>query len=260
MTWIAFTRTPAPSIVNCELTHQERVPISYEKCVAEHSAYQQALADEGLEIVTLPDAPGFPDGVFVEDTAVVLDEIAVICRPGADSRMGEIEDTRKALAPHRQQISIASPGRLDGGDVLVIGKEIYIGTGGRSNQAAVDQFARAVAPFGYSVIGVPLERCLHLKTGISWLGGDAVLLNPEWVDATVFAKFRQFNVDASEPNAANVLRLGAKILCGDTHKRTNQGLRDAGFAVREVPHAELAKAEAGLTCCSIVLKKVSRSP
>jgi dimethylargininase len=251
---VALTRSVPPVINQCELTHLERAPIDYARAVAEHVAYEAVLARLGCRVIRLPGLPEHPDSVFVEDTAVVLDEIAVIARPGAESRRGEIATVAEALQAYRRLAAIEAPATLDGGDVLVTPRRIFVGISGRTNTDGVAQLAAIAAPFGYETIAVPVTGCLHLKSAVTRPGSDALLVNPAWVDVKVLGDVDLIEVDPSEPGAANVLQIGDRVICAAEHPRTRARLEAAGFVTVSVPAGELAKAEGGLTCGSLVFE------
>jgi dimethylargininase len=201
----AFTRAVPPSIHHCEISHVERVPIDLDKAVAQHDAYESALRALGVTVEHLPPLPDFPDSVFVEDTAVAFDEIAIITRPGAASRRGETPSTAQALSSHRRLGFIEEPGTLDGGDVLVIGRCVFVGQTARSNPAGIQQLARWLAPLGYTVCAVPVRGCLHLKTAVTRAGDNLVLINAQFIDAEMFRDFERIEVAPTEPAAGNAL-------------------------------------------------------
>ena len=250
---IAFTRDVSPAIADCELTHLERVPIDVERARTEHAAYERALVAEGCEVRRIPSASDQPDSVFIEDTAVVLEELAVITRPGAASRRAETVAVAEALRAHRTTAEIQSPGTLDGGDVLRVGRRIYVGVGFRTNKTGVDQLRRLTAPHGYDVRAVKFTGCLHLKSAATLVGDRRLLVNPDWVDPTVFDGERTLAIDPLEPFSANALLIGKRVLHGEQFPRTRRVLENAGVHVVPVPAAELAKAEGGVTCCSLLV-------
>ena len=249
---IAFTRDVSASIADCELTHLERVPIDVERACAEHAEYERALLAEGCDVRRIPAGADQPDSVFIEDTAVVLDELAVITRPGAESRRAETAAVAEALQPYRPTFEIKS-GTLDGGDVLRVGRRIYVGVGFRTNKAGVDQLREFASPHGYDVRAVRFTGCLHLKSAATLVGGGRLLINPDWVDPTVFATERALAIDPLEPFSANALLVGKRVLHGEQFPRTRKILENAGIRVVPVPAAELAKAEGGVTCCSLLV-------
>lgn len=252
--WIAFTRDVSPALAQCELTHVARAPIDVDVARAQHRRYEAVLTALGCDVRRVAPAPEQPDAVFIEDTAVVLDEVAVITRPGAATRRDEVVAVADALAPWRPLARIVSPATLDGGDVLAIGRAVYVGETGRTNAAGIAQLRTALTPFGYAVRGVPVTGCLHLKTAVTAVDDVTVLLNPAWVNATVFGAYRVLAVDETEPMAANLLRVGDALVYGAAFPRTLEMLRSAGFRPHTVDASELAKAEGAVTCCSLVLR------
>jgi dimethylargininase len=250
----ALTRAVPQSLDRCELTHLARRPIDVALAARQHAAYEDALRAAGCAVVRIPPEPDRPDSVFVEDTAVVLDEVAVISRPGAPSRRGETASTAAALRAWRSLVTIEDPGTLDGGDVLVAGKSVFVGVGGRSNADGVRQFARHLAPFGYDVRGIEVAGCLHLKSAATLVSASSVLVNPSFVDPQVFAPLEAVPVAAEEPSAANALLVGGQVIYSPAHPRTLDILQRRGARVVLVDLGELAKAEGALTCCSIVFE------
>ena len=252
---IAYTRAVSPTLADCELTHLEREPLDVARAMKEHAAYESVLARLGATVLHLPPEPDLPDAVFVEDTAIVLDEIAVITRPGAPSRRPETASTAAALAAHRLLAHIVSPGTLDGGDVLIADRRVYVGLSTRSNRAAIGQLAAILAPLDYEVIPVAFAGCLHLKSGVTRVADRLLLLNPDWVDPGKFPGHRAVAVDPAEPHAANALALGGSVVHPEHHPRTRARLEAEGLRVEPVTMTELAKAEAGVTCCSLLLQQ-----
>ena len=254
MTRIAITRGVSPAIEHCELVHQQRSAIDVALARRQHRLYEEALAGLGCRVEALPPDPELADSVFVEDAAIVLDEVAVITRPGAESRRPETAAIARALAPYRPLVSIEPPATLDGGDVLRIGRTLYVGLSGRSNQAAIDQLSRALAPFGYAVHGVAVQGCLHLKSAVTAVDDASVLVNPDWVDPEAFTGTRPIEIDPREPGAANVLRIGERVIYPASFPATRRRLASAGVDVVEVDVSELQKAEGAVTCCSLVFE------
>lgn len=249
---VAVTRGVSPAIVRCELVHQERRPIDVAAAERQHRRYEEALGALGCRVQAVPADPDLADSVFVEDTAVVLDEVAVITRPGAASRRPETAPIAQALAPYRPLVRIESPGTLDGGDVLRIGRTLYVGLSRRSNQAAIDQLATALGPHGYVVRGVAVNGCLHLKSAVTAVGDDTVIIDPQWVDPAVFPDTRAIEIAPRERGAANALRIGDQVIYPASFPQTRQRLEAAGVGVRVVDVSELQKAEGAVTCCSLV--------
>jgi dimethylargininase len=250
---IALVREVSPEIAGCELTHLDRTPIDPARAASQHAAYVAALAESGCEVCWVTPAPRLPDSVFVEDTAVVLDRLAVITRPGAASRRAEVGPVAAALEALRTLGRIVNPGTLDGGDVLQVGRTLYVGETPRSNAAGIAQLRALAAPAGYEVRAVPVRGCLHLKSAVTSLDEHTLLINRDWTDPAAFREYRLVDIDRSEPFAANALALGATVIHAAEFPRTRERIRDAGFQVRAVQASELAKAEGGVTCCSLIV-------
>jgi dimethylargininase len=252
---IAITREISPRFNECEITHIERTSIDLDIARAQHEEYVRALKSLGCgcEVVELPAAPDLPDSVFVEDAAFILPEVAVITRPGADSRKPETESIARVLSPLKKLVHLKEPATLDGGDVLVLGKRIFIGLSTRSNQEAIDQLNALLAEFGYSVTGVHLHDCLHLKTAVSRVDDQTLLINKNWLDTYHFDDYRLMEVDPEEPFAANCLPVGESIIYPTSFPKTCARLEEAGYKVVKVDVSELAKAEGAVTCCSLII-------
>ena len=251
----AFTRAVSPRLAECELTHLQRQPISAELAAAQHGAYEQALRDCGFEVVRLPELDEHADAVFVEDTALLLDGHAVILRPGAATRAGEVESTADGLsdfALHRLE-----RGFVDGGDVLRIGQTLYVGLSTRTDAEGFQSLGEVVGPLGFEVVQAELRNCLHLKSGATFAGSDmhgvpVLLYSDRAVDPRQFAHVEALAVDESEPAAANCLRGRDRLILPAGNPRTAGILRDRGFQLTEVDVSELQKAEAGVTCMSLI--------
>jgi dimethylargininase len=250
---LAITREISPRFSDCEITHIERTPIDLDTARVQHHEYVQALQRLGCEVVELPAQADLPDSVFVEDIAIILPEVAVITRPGADSRRPETESIAQALAPLKKLVFLQEPASLDGGDVLVLGKKIFVGLSTRSNQAAVDQLKRLLSEYGYSATGVIMHDCLHLKTAVTRVAENTLLINKTWVDTIHFGGFRLIEVDPEEPFAANCLPIGEEIIFPTAFPRTRAKLEETGYNVLTVDVSELAKAEGAVTCCSLII-------
>jgi dimethylargininase len=251
---IAITREVSPSLAACELSFVARSPIDVERANAQHHAYQQALAQLGCAVQVLSAQPDMPDAVFVEDVAIVVDEVALMTRPGAPSRRAEGATVAEVLRMYRPLRAIEAPGTLDGGDVLRIGRRIFVGQSARTNADGVAQMRAVLAEFGYTVQGVPIHGCLHLKSAVTALDDETVLLQPAWIDRTEFARYRTIEVDPSEEHAANVLRIGGTVVSPACFPRTHARIRAAGIEVVAIDVSELQKAEGAVTCCSLVFR------
>jgi dimethylargininase len=255
LTLIAITRGVSPALNRCELSWLPRQEIDLDKAGAQHRSYEQCLRDLGAEVISLPSEPDLPDSMFVEDPAVVVPEMAIITRMGAESRRREAESLAPILARYRPLRYLREPATLEGGDVLRIGKTLFVGHSGRTNADGIDQFAAELSPLGYSIFGVRVDQCLHLKSACSYLGEQMVLANPEWVETGIFEseRLRIVEVAPNEPCAANVLAIGGTVVVPATFPETAALIEQRGFSVRTLDISELMKAEAGLTCSSILL-------
>jgi len=249
---LAVTREVSRAIDHCELTHLERQSIDVQRARAQHAEYEAALKHLGVAVLSLPEEPALADSVFVEDTALVLDECAIILRPGADSRQPETESIAKALAPYRKCFFVQAPARVDGGDILRVGRQVYIGLSSRSDTNAVEQIQDFLQPYGYEVHAVRVTGCLHLKSAVTQVAEDTLLINPAWADKRDFAGMKFIEIDPSEPYAANAVIIGDTILYPRAFPATHRKLADAGVKMVDVAADELAKAEGALTCCSLI--------
>jgi dimethylargininase len=251
---IAITRGVSERISECELTHLAREPIDLQRARAQHRQYEDRLEAAGCKLIRLPAEPELPDSVFVEDTAIVLDKLAVITRPGAESRRSETTSVAAVLKRYRKLFYIEPPGTLDGGDVLQINKSVYVGLSKRSNQSGIDQLRKILSAYGYTVTAVELHDCLHLKSAVSHIAEDTLLINKRWVDSNPFGNMRFIETALQEPFAANAVWVGKTLIYPAAFPKTLQRLEDHGVEVRKVDASELAKAEGGVTCCSLIFE------
>jgi dimethylargininase len=254
---IAVTRDVARSIERCELTFAERVPIDYERAVAQHRAYCDGLEALGLQVLRLPADEACPDCCFVEDTAVVLDEVAILARLGAASRRGESPAVEAALRPHRRVERLEAPASLEGGDVLVVGRSILVGLSTRTNQAGVLALRDIATPFGYQVTALRVQGCLHLKSAVTALDDETLLANRAWLDEDPLRPLRILDVAPDEPGAANVLRVRGEIWGHVGFPQTLDRMDRAGYRVTPVDISEFVKAEGALTCKSLLFRRPS---
>jgi len=250
---LALTRDVSARLGECELTHLARVPIDVERARAQHDAYEALLGRLGCRVERLAAGPDMPDSVFIEDIAIVFDELAIVTRPGAESRRVETAAVADALRRFRTLRFIEAPGTVDGGDVLVAGRRVFVGRSSRTNAAAVAQMRAILAPHGYSVCEVAVEGCLHLKSAVTAIGDDVLLANRAWIDPRAFADCEIVDVDRDEPSAANAVRVGGALVFPSAFPKTASRLAARGFTVHTVDASELAKAEGAVTCCSLIV-------
>jgi dimethylargininase len=249
----ALCRAVSPAIADCELSFIGREPINVALAHLQHMEYVACLGKLGAKVIELPAEPALPDSVFVEDTVLLFDELAVLTRPGAESRRAEVDAIAPAVQAVRKPVErISAPGTIDGGDVLRIGRRVFVGLSQRSNQVAIDQLAAILKPYAYTVTAVPMQDCLHLKSAVTALSDETVLINPDWVDVAYFKEYRQIHVDEHEPHAANVVRIGSAILMPSAFPKTQALIETAGYSVTAVDVSELQKAEGAVTCCSVL--------
>ena len=251
---IALTREVSDAIVACELTHLDRVVIDVDLARRQHAVYETALGTLGCQVMRLPPEPAMPDSVFVEDVAVVLDELAVVTRPGATSRRGETDSVAAALEPHRPLFTIEPPGTIEGGDVLRVGRTLFVGVSTRTNRSGLEQLRRIVSPFDYWVEPVEVAGALHLKSAITCVGERTLLINRSWVDAFAFGDYDLIDVDPAEPFSANALWVGGSVIYPEQCPCTRALLESRGVQIVPVNVSELAKAEGGVTCCSVIFE------
>jgi dimethylargininase len=240
--------------VQCELTHVERAPIDVRLARRQHEAYEACLVRAGCRVERLPAGSDMADSVFIEDAAVVLDEVAIVTRPGALSRRIETAAVAAALQPYRPLAHVEAPGTVDGGDVLVIGRRVFIGRSSRTNDAGIAQVRGALSPYGYEVTTVEVQGCLHLKSAATVVGDQLLLINGGWLPSAPFVAFDRIEVDAGEPSAANALRVGDQIMFPTSFPKTLARLERRGLRILPVDMSELAKAEGAVTCCSLIFK------
>ena len=251
---IALTRLPCPGLVDCALTFLERQPIDLARALEQHAAYRAMLSELGYRVVALAARDDLADSVFVEDAAIVLDECAIVPRMGNEARRLEAGLLAQEIAPHRPLALMDVTGTLDGGDVFRVGKDLYAGRSTRSDDIGIEQLARLTAQFGYTVHKVAVTDALHLKTAVTPLDDATLLINPAWVDPAAFAdRFDIVEIDPGEPFAANALRAGGSVVMPAGAVKTIEKVKTLGFTVRAFDQSELAKAEAGLTCMSVLI-------
>jgi dimethylargininase len=249
---IALTRPVSASINDCELTFHEQQPIDVTRAIAQHRAYEDCLRSLGVQVVRLPAEPDLPDAVFVEDTAIVVDEVAIIPVMGATSRRPETVSVAAALQRYRPLRYLEALATLDGGDVLRVGRRLFVGLTRRTNQAGITQLGAQLAPFGYEVRAVEVTGCLHLKSACTQVGDNTLLINRDWVDVAAFAGFELIDVAATEPGAANALLVGETVVMPSAFPQTMALLEGRGLKVLRVDVSEFQKAEGGVTCKSII--------
>lgn len=259
MTTVALTRPVSSSLPRCEISFIERQPIDVALARRQHAAYEAALGRAGARVVRVPAADEHPDASFIEDTAVVLDELAVIPIMGAPSRRGETAEVERCLAAYRPLVRLTAPATLDGGDVKRAERTIVVGLTTRTNRAAAEQLGALTRPHGYEVIPVVPTNCLHLKSACTYLGRGVVLANPAWIDISCLRGFEILPVAPEEPFGANAVAVCGKLLYATGFPKTQERLERQGFEVITVETSELRKAESAMTCMSLVFEAQLRA-
>jgi dimethylargininase len=229
-----------------------RAPIDYAKAVEQHRAYEALLKSFGAKILSLPAEPALADSMFVEDPAIVLDELAVIFTLGTESRRAEASSIAKALSPFRELHYVNLPGTVEGGDILRIGKQLFAGLSKRTNAEGIRQLRSIVEKYQYSVTEVQVTGCLHLKSAVTSVGRNTLLANRGWFDASRMSGYQWIDVDEQEPHAANVLAFDNSVILPASFPLTRARLEARGFEVTPLDISELQKAESGLTCSSLL--------
>jgi dimethylargininase len=250
----AVTRRVSSALEQCELSFIDRKLIDLAKALEQHHAYETLLAELGARVISLPEEPELPDSMFVEDTAIVLDEVAVICSMGTESRRKEVPTVAAALEKHRKLAHVKLPGTLEGGDVLCVGRKVFAGCTARSNPEGIRQLAVILDHYGYDVTAVPVTGCLHLKSAVTALGQNTLLANRSWFDWKRIGGFAWVDVDPGEPQAGNALATGDSVVLPVSFPKTRATVEASGFKVIALDISELQKAEAGLTCSSLLFE------
>lgn len=236
----------------CELTFAAPAPIDVAIARAQHAAYAALLRRLGVAVTVVDVSPDHADSVFVEDTAVVLDELAILAAMGAASRHAEVTAIRPLLTRWRRTFDLPAGAHLEGGDVLRCDRDLFVGRSTRTDQGGIDALRTLVAPFGYRVHAVEVARCLHLKTAVTAVGDGVLLANPDLVDVRSFGAATVLAVPRAEPNGANALRIGSTVCLPTSQPATAALLRAHGLTVAAVDIGELEKAEAGMTCLCLL--------
>ena len=248
----AITRAVSPSMNACELTFHLRQQIDVARAALQHQAYEECLRELGVRVISLAEEPDLPDSVFVEDAAIVVDEVAIMTLIGAVSRRGETASLARALSEYRPVEYIESPATLDGGDVMRIGRTLFVGASSRTNAEGISQLRRLLAPYDYQVRAIEVTGCLHLKSACTYIGRNSILINRAWVDAVQLEGFDFVDVPATEPAAANTLLIDDVVIIPASFPETRAMLEERGFRVRAVDVSEFQKAEGGVTCKSLI--------
>jgi dimethylargininase len=249
----ALVRPPGDSFAHALSSLDPQPGIDVDLARKQHAAYCTALENAGLDLIELPPDEAYPDSCFVQDTAVIFGDLAVIARPGAASRRGEEEAVRRALQGHKRLVEIRAPATLEGGDVLVIGSRLFVGLSARTNRGGFVQLRDLLELEGATVESLPVEEGLHLLSDCTYLGRGVLLATEASANRPAFAGLEQIRVAPEEAYAANALAIGEHVVFPAGYPRTAALIRERGFTVLEVPLSEFAKADGGATCLSLPL-------
>jgi dimethylargininase len=243
-----------PETIDAGITSADLGKPDYEKAREQHDRYVGALEGCGLEVTVLGADDRYPDSVFIEDTAVVTDRCAIVANPGAERRRGEVRAVEETLSRLYENVErIASPGTLDGGDVLQVGDHFYVGLTQRTNREGAEQLAAILRRYGFGVSFVGLRRFLHLKTGVAHLGGDDLLVAGELVDKEEFEGFDRILVPPEEEYCANCIRVNDRVIVAAGYDKTTEKIVERGYDVVELEMSEFRKLDGGLSCLSLRL-------
>jgi dimethylargininase len=256
----ALTHIVSPKMDCCELTFMDRQPINIELAERQHDHYCAFLESHGLRVVKLSENIHCPDSCFVEDTAIVLDELAIITSMGVASRREESPAIERELAKHRELAHIRLPATIEGGDVLRVGKKLFVGLSSRTNAEGVRALAQILIPLGYEVIPVSVKNSLHLKTACTAIDDETLLMNPNWIDRNPFRAFDIVFTPEDEPWAASTLKLGDTVCIDPFSPKSVELVRKRNVKIETLDISEFRKAEAGFSCLSIIFNKKELSP
>jgi dimethylargininase len=248
----AITRGVSPAMASCELTFVARAPIDLAKALEQHRAYEQVLERFGAKVISLPAEAALADSMFVEDPAMVLDEVALIFPLGTESRRAEAASLAKVLSQFRELKYVQLPGTAEGGDILRVGRNLFAGLSKRTNEDGIRQLQSIVGEYSYTVTAVPLSGCLHLKSAVTFLGRNTLLANRKWFDMSCMYGFEWIDVAPEEPQAGNALAFGDTVILPASFPLTRARIEARGFTVLPLDISELQKAESGLTCSSLL--------
>ncbi len=251
----ALTRGVSPNFSACELTYKTREPIDCTLAREQWQAYCDLLRRWHINLATVSASDRHPDCCFIQDTAVVLDEVCVMASMGAASRTGETKEVEKILSGRRELQRITPPATLDGGDVVQFGKRLFVGLSRRTNGRGISALKQIVEPFGYRVTPVVVSGGLHLTTGCGVVNDETVLLNTQWLDATAFSNLRQLHVPQTEPWAANTIRLNGSVCLEASAPQTAELVSPYADTIETLDISEFRKAEGSLSCLSLIFKE-----
>ncbi len=254
---LALVHVPSPALDAGQRTYVNRASVDADAAARQHRNYVQSLSAAGAKVVSLDVNADEPDGVFIEDVAIILGEVAVLTTMGTTARQAEPARVRSTLEQHRQVQAIEQPARIEGGDVLRVGRQLIVGLSKRTDDAGLEALSDIAKPLGYSITPVPVKECLHLKTACTALPDGRLLVNPNWIDTDAISAFQHVWIPPEEPWGANTLPLGNTVVLPTAHVETAELIQNLGFPVQQVDISEFAKVEGGVTCLSLIIGDVT---
>ena len=249
-----IVRTPCSKVCDGITSAPELGKPDYTKALKQHEAYIEALKKCGVTVMVLPANEDFPDSCFVEDVAVVTKKCAVITNPGASTRNHEIDFIEDAIKEYYDEAvieHIKAPGTLEGGDVMMCGDTFYVGLSARTNKEGIKQFSEILGKYGYKVVEVPLEKVLHLKTGVNYLENNKMLVSGEFTEKAEFASYDKIVIPESEAYAANCIWMNGTVIVPEGYPAVLKAVQDAGYETITVDTSEFRKIDGGLSCLSL---------
>lgn len=248
----AIVRTPSSSMLHGLTTSAHLGKPDYEQALIQHQKYINALTQCNVEVTVLPAIEQFPDSCFVEDVAVLTNSYSLLTRPGATSRQGEVKEIESTLhCFFKQSNRISAPGTLEGGDILQVENHFFIGLSNRTNEEGAQQMMRSLSQQGYTASIIPLKEFFHLKTGVSYLGNETILVCGELINHPAFSSLKQIIIEPIEAYAANCIAVNGTILMAQGHPKTHKAIKDLGFPIIELDMSEFRKIDGGLSCLSL---------
>ena len=247
----AITRKPGQNFAQGLTTAKNTAAPDYDLVLKQHAAYVETLESIGLDVIVLDALPDFPDAHFVEDTAVVTADVAVITNPGADARKGEEESIARVLEGYRKIERIRAPGTVDGGDVLQVGNHFFIGQSQRTNEAGAAQLGRILQKYEYTWTVIPVGAGLHFKSSVNYVGSNTLIVTDDFVRHEGLSAYNRILVDGAESYAANTLYINEHLLMPSGFPGTRKKLEKLGFKIIELDATEVRKMDGGLTCLSL---------
>lgn len=247
----AFVRIPCRNLAT-GITSANLGSPDYSKSIEQHQNYVSALKKSGLDVVVMEADDQYPDSTFIEDTALLTPNCAILMQPGAQSRKGEITAVAKLLKNHFENIeAITQPGTVEAGDVMMVGKHFYIGLSKRTNEVGADQLIDILMKYGMNGSKIKLTEVLHLKTGLSYLENNNLIISGEFINHNEFDKFNKIIIDSDESYAANCIWVNETVIIPMGFPNSKAAIEKAGYKILEVDVSEFQKLDGGISCLSL---------